>query len=441
MHKTDFPLETRALRCLHLTETRDSERHNTRFACFTDTSQLPEELSEVPSSLWAAHKYDVGLIKGAEPVKITPKSDIRPNQPQYPLKPEAVEGITPVFDSLLEAGVIVPCPDSPVRTPMFPVKKARVPPQRDDWRFVQDLRAVNAAVHARAPNVPNPHTILSQIPTEFLSSAFFSVPVDPDSQFWFAFEFNGKPYTFTRLCQGYCESPTIFNAALRDSLASLQLSKGSALLQYVDDLLIAAPTEEQCRADSVSLLKHLAAEGHKASLQKMQYCQNTVTFLGHVISGQGRTLSQKRIGAISSFPKPRTKKQLMSFLGLCGYCRNFVPNFSILEKPMRELIHKPGMAMSSQLAWSEAAEHAFTAMKKALQSPPTLGIPDPTKPLVQAVDEREGCMTSVLLQKHGTDLRPVGYFSAKLDPVAAGLPKCLRATAASEKARYRTPCP
>lgn len=202
------------------------------------------------------------------------------------------------------------------------------------------MKAVNAAVHARAPNVPNPNTILSQIPSDAkwltvvdLSNASFSVPVHPDSQFWFAFDFNGKSYTFTRLSQGYCESPTILNAAIRDSLSSLQLSKGSALLQYMDDLLIAAPTEEQCRADSVRLLKHLAAEGHKVSLQKMQYYQNTVTFLGHVLSGEGRTLCQKHVSAVSLFPKPRTKKQLMSFLGLCGYCRNFVPSFSVIEKP------------------------------------------------------------------------------------------------------------
>lgn len=58
----------------------------------------------------------------------------------------------------------------------------------------------------------------------------------------------------------------------------------------------------------------------------------------------------------------------------------------------------------------------------------------PTKPFVQAVDEREGSMTSVLLQKQGTNLGPVAYFSAKLNPVAAGLLKCLRATAAAEKA-------
>lgn len=73
-------------------------------------------------------------------------------------------------------------------------------------------------------------------------------------------------------------------------------------------------------------------------------------------------------------------------------------------------------------------------MKKALETPPTLGIPDPTKSFVQAVDEREGCMNSVLLQEHCSNLRPVGYYSTKRDPVAAGLPKCLRATAAAEKA-------
>lgn len=79
-----------------------------------------------------------------------------------------------------------------------------------EWRFIQDLQAVNAAVKQRAPLVPNPYTILSQIPekSQFysvvdLAHAFFSLPVDKDSQFWFAFNFNGKDNTFTRLCQVY----------------------------------------------------------------------------------------------------------------------------------------------------------------------------------------------------------------------------------------------
>lgn len=100
MFKTEVQLNTFALRTLSLVERR-SDARNTHFKCFTDTSQLPTELSEVPPSLWSAHKYDVGLIKRVEPVKITPKSDFRPNLPQYPLKREAIDGITPIFESLL----------------------------------------------------------------------------------------------------------------------------------------------------------------------------------------------------------------------------------------------------------------------------------------------------------------------------------------------------
>ncbi len=64
---------------------------------------------------------------------------------------------------------------------------------------MQDLQAVNSAVIARAARVPNPYTILSQIPQNAmyftvvdLANAFFSVPVEEKSQFWFAFDLTTK---------------------------------------------------------------------------------------------------------------------------------------------------------------------------------------------------------------------------------------------------------
>lgn len=106
----------------------------------------------------------------------------------------------------------------------------------------------------------------------------------------------------------------------------------------------------------------------------------------------------------------------------------------MLEAPLSALIHGKGLKPSDKISWTEEAENAFCDLKMSLQTPPTLGLPDPTRPFVQTVDERDGCMASVLLQTHGDALRPVAYFSAKLDPVAAGLPRCLRAVAAAEKA-------
>ncbi|KAI9999559.1 hypothetical protein NQD34_018411 [Periophthalmus magnuspinnatus] len=236
------------------------------------------------------------------------------------------------------------------------------------------------------------------------------------------------------MCQGFIHAPTWYNAALRDSLTPLELTQGTCLLQYVDDILLCAPTEEQCKRDTVSLLKHLHADGHKASLSKLQFVKKEVTFLGHVISERGKTIPIKRAAAIQNIPKPQTKKQLMSFLGICSYCRQFIPNYSVLEAPLRALIHGKTLRTCDKITWTEEAEKSFCDLKLALQTPPTLGLPDPARPFTQTVDERDGCMVSVLLQKHGGTLRPVAYFSAKLDPVAAGLPRCLRAVAAAEKA-------
>ncbi|XP_041841967.1 uncharacterized protein LOC121640322 [Melanotaenia boesemani] len=319
--------------------------------------------------------------------------------------------------------------------------KPRKPPAKPDWRFVQDLQAVNKAVISRAPMMPNPHTIVSQIPptaTHFsvvdLANAFTSVPVHPDSQFWFAFEFNGKPYTWTRLPQGYCESPTIYNEVLRDSLSSLQLPQGVVLLTYVDDLLLCCPSASLCEEATLALLLHLHSEGHKASLRKLQFCQPQVIFLGHHISATTKALTPKRIEAIQKAPKPVTKKQLMSFLGMVGFCRAFIPHFSELEAPLTSCIHGKNLSAYDHFFWTPEAEQAFLSVKQALCSAPALALPDPAKPFFQFVDEKHGFMSSVLLQQHGSHKRPVAYYSSKLDSVAAGLPGCLRAVAACEKA-------
>ncbi|KAI3356355.1 hypothetical protein L3Q82_017586, partial [Scortum barcoo] len=51
-----------------------------------------------------------------------------------------------LYFAINRLGVIVPCNDSPVHTPIFPVKKVRDEGAPTEWRFVQDLQAVNAAV-------------------------------------------------------------------------------------------------------------------------------------------------------------------------------------------------------------------------------------------------------------------------------------------------------
>ncbi|XP_072230502.1 uncharacterized protein [Leuresthes tenuis] len=243
------------------------------------TAKEEAELAEIPEKLWSKGPSDVGLLTSIPPVQIKPRSDWRPRVKQYPLKHEAVKGISPVVTDLNKGEIIRPCPDSPCNTPIFPVQKAN----GKDWRMIQDLRAVNEAVETRAPNVPDPHTLLNSLKPDKkfftvvdLSNAFFSVPIHPDSQFWFAFTYEGQGYTYTRLPQGFADSPTIFTQAIMACLADFHMPERSQLLVYVDDILVASETEEACREDSLALLQHLCRTGNKVSKDKLQWVDSPI---------------------------------------------------------------------------------------------------------------------------------------------------------------------
>lgn len=163
-------------------------------------------------------------------------------------------------------GILREC-QSAWNTPLLPVQK----PGTHDYRLVQDLREVNEQVQTIHPMVPNPYTLLSSLPpihTYYsvldLKDAFFCIPLAPQSQESFAFEWNDPEnglvgqFTWTRLPQGFKNSPTIFNEALSKDLQAFRSSHPSiVLLQYVDDILIATKSEEECEVATSDLLQDL----------------------------------------------------------------------------------------------------------------------------------------------------------------------------------------
>ena len=139
--------------------------------------------------------------------------------------------------------------------PILPDKK-----EGQDSRPVQDLRLVNQATVTLHPTVPNPYTLLSLLPPRTkvytrldLKDAFFCVRLTPVSQTIFAVEWDDpvegtkQQLTWTRLPQGFKNSPAIFAEALASDLDSFHSEKyGCWLLQSIDDLLLAAETKEKC---------------------------------------------------------------------------------------------------------------------------------------------------------------------------------------------------
>ncbi len=78
--------------------------------------------------------------------------------------------------------------------------------------------------------------------------------------------------------------------------------------------------------------------------------------MGHTITPNSKAISEKRIKAIRDVPRPITKKQLLSFLGMCAYCRTFIPNYAFLEKPLRALTTGKGLRSCDKI------ERPFTQM-------------------------------------------------------------------------------
>ena len=79
----------------------------------------------------------------------------------------------------------------------------------------------------------------------------------------------------------------------------------SQILLYMDDILLASPTEQDCKIDTLALLHFLAEQGHKVSKNKLQLWKTTVK-LGYDLSQEGRHLDEDRKTAILQAPKPKT---------------------------------------------------------------------------------------------------------------------------------------
>ena len=115
---------------------------------------------------------------------------------------------------------------------------------------------------------------------------------------------------------------------------------------------------------------------------------------------------------IRAAPRPTTKKQIRSFMGLAGYYHgDFIPNFAALAAPLSDLTRK---GQPNKVEWSEAQEKAYQSIKVILTKEPVLRLPDPTKTYFLQTDASDSGIGAVLMQKHDGKLFPVCHASKKL---------------------------
>ena len=205
------------------------------------------------------------------------------------------------------------------------------------------------------PVVPNPYTLLSEIPEQAkyfsvidLKDAFYSVPLVEESQFLLAFEDPTQPssqLTWTVLPQGFRDSPHLFGQSLSQDLQNFNSSE-AVVLQYVDDILLCAEPEDACSRASV-FLNFLAGFGYKTSREKVQLCQQSGRYLGLIISEGTRAIGPERIKPILNHHLPMTLRKLRGFWGITGYYCIWILGYEELARPLYKLIAETQQAQTN----------------------------------------------------------------------------------------------
>ena len=126
---------------------------------------------------------------------------------------------------------------------------------------------------------------------------------------------------------------------------------------------------------------------------KCDFYQPQIQYLGHIISEVGIVVDPKKIQAIKDYPTLTSVTNIRSFLGLAGYYRNFIENFSRITCPMMALQKK-----ANKFLWIDKCEESFQKLKHLLMTALVLRITDPDGDFVVCTDASKKGLGGFLLQ-------------------------------------------
>ena len=112
------------------------------------------------------------------------------------------------------------------------------------------------------------------------------------------------------------------------------------MVVYFDDILIYSTCLPEHLDHLCAVFNALRATCLFGNLDKCAFCTERVSFLGYVVTPQGIEVDERKVHAIQSWPTPLTVTQVRSFLGLAGFYRRFVKDFSTIAAPLHELTKK-----------------------------------------------------------------------------------------------------
>lgn len=353
-------------------------------------SALPPGL---PPSRRIQHTIDV--IEGSSP----------PHKPHYRLSHADKQELTLQIGQLLKDGLIVPC-GSPYGAPVIFVRK-----KDGSKRLCVDYRALNdISIRKRFP-LPLMEDIFDTIAgakvfsSLDLLSGYHQVRVKLLDIYKTAFVTPFGQYAWRVMPFGLHSAPATFQQLMNEIFSDVL---GKSVVVYLDDILVFSKTVEEHKIHLRQALEILRQHQLVAKTSKCFFFQHTLRFLGHVITPSGIAPDPDKIKAIQNWAEIKSIKQAQSFLGLAGFYRRFIHEFSKYTACMHDYIAK-------KVEWGEEQQRNFELLKEKLVSPPILILPSPEFTFVVYADASNEYMGAVLHQvdKNNILLGVVAYESKK----------------------------
>ncbi len=364
---------------------------------------FPEDLpSELPPHREVEHKIE--LEAGAQP----------PSRPTFRMSPKELDELKQQLADLTKHGFIQPS-KSPYGAPVLFVKK-----KDGSVRMCVDYRALNKITIKNKYPLPRIDELLDRLHgAKFftkldLRSGYHQVRIAAGDEHKTAFRTRYGHFEFLVMPFGLTNAPATFMHLMQEIFRPYL---DRFVIVFLDDILIFSRTRAEHKAHVQQVLDVLRKHKLYAKSSKCEFFQQKISFLGHVVSGDGIAMEEGKVTAIKEWPVPTNITELRAFLGLAGYYRKFVAGFSRIAAPMTELLHK-----DTAYSWGTAQQQAFDALKRSVTTAPVLLTPDDTLPFTVYTDASGFALGATLMQDQGKGLQPVAFLSRKMQPAERNYP-------------------
>jgi hypothetical protein len=184
-------------------------------------------------------------------------------------------------------------------------------------------------------------------------------------------------YEYTVMSFGLTNAPAYF-MYLMNKVFMEYLDK--FVVVFIDDILVFSKNEEEHAEHLRLVLEKLREHKLYAKFSKCEFWLDSVPFLGYVISAGGIAVDPSKVKDVLDWKPPQDVSEVRSFLGLAGYYRRFIRDFSKIAKPMTQLLEK-----GKEFVWSDKCQESFEELKKRLTTSPVLILSDLTRVLMCTV--------------------------------------------------------